>query len=205
MLSVSQGRICRVLGYAFGLAAMTHVVSIVIAGLAPRFLSTVIVCRRGGCALTNSSAGLLSDSMRRAEMMTPEAVMALDRYLALPTVRTQFFVAQLAMDLPMVGLLAAVAIGVHQLGQRRGDDVAQALAWFRGGAILALVAALLIPLGESFRTTLVHRAFEPAARLTLSVEVGQSLLNVLLALVAIAVTWALAVGVKAERDLSEIV
>lgn len=205
MLSIGRGRVCRALGYAFGLAALTHVASIVIAGLAPRFLSTVIVCRRGGCALTSSSAGLLSDSMRRAEMATPQAVTALDRYLALPPIRVQLFAAQLVMDLPMIGLLAAVAIGVHRLGQRRGDDVAHALAWFRRGAILALIAALLIPLAESFRTTLVLRAFEPAARFTLSVEVERSLLNVLLALVAMAVTWALAGGVKAERELSEIV
>lgn len=205
MLSVGRGRVCRALGYAFGLAALTHVASIVIAGLAPRFLSTVIACGRRGCTLTNSSVGLLSDSMRRAEMATPEAVAALDRYLAFPTVRTQFFATQLVINLPMIGLLAAVAIGVHRLGQRRGDDVAHALAWFRRGAIFALIAALLIPVAESFRTTLVLRAFEPAARFTLSVEVERSLFNTLLALVAMAVTWALAGGVKAERELSEIV
>lgn len=205
MLSVGRGRLCRALGYAFGLAAMTHVASLVIAGLAPRFLSTVIACRRGGCALTGSAAGLLPDGMRGAGMATPDAAAVLERYLALPVVRAQFLATQLAIDLPMIGLLVAVAIGVHTLGQRRGDDVAHALAWFRRGAVLALIAALLVPVAESFRALLVHRAFDPAARFTLSVEVETSMLNVLLALVALAVTWALAAGVKAERELAEIV
>ena len=205
MLSVRRARICRILGYAIGLAALMHVASIVIAGFAPRFLSMVILCRRGTCALTGSTAGLLTDSMRGARIITPDAVAALDRYLALPMVRIQFFAIQTAMDLPMIGLLATVAIGVHRLGRRQGDDVAHALAWFRRGAIFALVAAFLTPVAGSFRTTLVGRAFEPAARFALSVEVERFLLNILLALVAVVVTWALANGVKAERDLAEIV
>ncbi|WP_380927355.1 hypothetical protein [Sphingomonas arantia] len=148
---------------------------------------------------------LLSDRLRNTAAAMTNAADLLDLHLGLPTVRLELFFAQLVIDLPVVGLLLSVALGVHALGQRKGHDLARALPWLRRAAVFALVAAPLIPLGESIRTTVLMQAFGPPVRFYLSMEFQRLVLNLLLALVALAVTWALAAGLRAEQDLAEIV
>ena len=59
--------------------------------------------------------------------------------------------------------------------------------------------------GQAVQTQALARAFEANPGFALNVNVGQVALNLMLALVALAVTWALSAGIRAERDLAEIV
>jgi hypothetical protein len=99
----------------------------------------------------------------------------------------------------------SAARALRELGRGLYDDLAKALPWLRRAACFALMSAPLMPLGESIQTTVVMQAFRPATRFFLSMEIERIALHFLLALVALAVTWALAAGVKAERELAEIV
>ena len=204
-LSAAQRQACRLLSYAFAAASLIQFVSIGVALTAPAFIASQIVCTGSGCTFTGAPLSLLPDSLRLTIGKMANAVTTLENHFAAPAVRLKLLVAETMMSLPVMCLLLTVAIAVYALSRGRNDDLARALPWLRRAAVLALISVLLVPLGESMRTTVVMQAFRPATRFHLSMEIERVALHLLLALVALAVTWPLAAGIKAEQDLAEIV
>lgn len=204
-LSVGRRRVCRWLGYAFGVAGGIKLLAIAVAAVAPAFLATHIQCTAGACAVVGAPLSFLPDTMRVAVAGMAGVGTMLDAYLAAPAVRIKLMLAETLISLPIVCMLLAVAIALLELARGRGGALARALPWLRRAAGFALLSVPLVVLGNSIQTTVMMQAFRPGRRFYLSAEVERGALHLLLALVALAVTWALAAGIKAEQDLAEIV
>lgn len=204
-LNAKQGWVCQGIAFALLLAALFRIAMVILAGFAPRLLAVTISCDPGGCSIESMLLPRLPDALRTAEEGMPDAQALLLDHLAEPAVRFEMLIGQLIADLPVIGLLLSVAAGIYILGRTHGRALARSIPWLQRGAIFALVSVLAIPLGQSIKTTLLARGIDESTRFAFSADLGRMAVNLLLALVALAVTWALSAGMRAEQDLSEIV
>jgi hypothetical protein len=200
-----QSAVCKAIGFAFALAALLRSAMIMAAGAAPDLLAVSINCKKLGCTMETTPLDLLPARLQVATTVAPDATAVLAEHMRQAAVRQDLMVGQLVIDLPMIGLLASVAWGIFVLGQSRGSALGRAIPWLRQGAVFALIAVVTTPFGQAVQTKALARAFESNPGYALDVNVEHVALNLMLALVALAVTWALSAGIRAERDLAEIV
>lgn len=204
-LSPWQARVCRFLPAAFVVVAAVQASSIALALVAPELLAIEIRCDKLRCGISGNPLLLLPDNMRGEVEASASATANFRAHLDLAATRLKLMAADTVSSMPMVALLLFVAAALRTLGRRGSDDLARAIPWLRRASIAALVAVPLVPLGESLRTSVLLAAIPPERDFSLFVDVNRLILNLLLAFAAFAVTWALAAGSRAERDIAEIV
>ena len=204
-LDAWQARVCRLLALAFLVVAAVQASSIARALVAPELLAIEIRCDGLRCGISGNPVLLLPDDTRREVAASASATAALGAHLDAPATRLKLMVAGTFGSMPIVALLLFVAAALRTLARRGSDDLARAIPWLRRASIAALVAVPLLPLGESLRRTVLLAAIRPERDFSFYVDVNRFILNLLLAFAAFAVTWALAAGSRAGRDMAEIV
>lgn len=204
-LSPAQARACRFVALVLLIVAVAQALSIGLALVAPRLLATDIHCTGIHCRIAGNPISLLPDATRGAVEASASAAERLERHLYVPRTRLTLMIAEGIASTPIVALLLFAAVAIGKLGQHSRDDLAQAIPWLRRASIAALVAVPLVPFGESVRTTVLLGAVRPGGNFHLDLDVNRFVLNLLLAGVAFAVTWALAAGSRAGQDIAEIV
>jgi len=204
-LTLGQSRACMAIAIAFAAAAAFRLAIICAAALAPQLMAVTIACDRHGCAAQTAPLNLLPDDVRALAETRPDPERVLQDHLGSEGVRQVLLAGQMVIDLPVIGLLLSVAWGIWALGRTEGRALDRSVPWLRRGAWFALIAVMAVPLGQALQTTQLAQAFDPDAAFALRVNLGRWALNLLLALVALAVSWALAAGLRAEQDLAEIV
>lgn len=196
---------CRLLAIAFATAAGVQALSVGLALAAPDLLATEIRCSGYRCGISGNPASLLPDAARREVEASAAAMAEFAAHLVVPATRIKLMAAETAGSMPVAALLLFVAAALGTLGRRGPDDLARAIPWLRRASIAALLAVPLVPLGESLQTTVLLAAVHPHGPFSLVVDLNRFILNLLLAFAAFAVTWALAAGSRAGRDIAEIV
>lgn len=204
-LSAWQARVCRLVAAAFLAVAAIQTSSIGLALVAPELLATKIDCGGLRCDIAGNPVSLLPNDVRREVEASASATARFAGHLDVPATRLKLMATEAVGDMPIVALLLFVAAALRTLGRRGSDDLARAIPWLRRASIAALIAVPFVPLGESLRTTVLLAAIRPDTQFSFCVDLNRFVLNLLLALAAFAVTWALAAGGRAGRDIAEIV
>ncbi len=204
-MSAWQARVCRLLAAAFLVVAAVQASSIGLALVAPELLAIEIRCDGLRCGISGNPVLLLPDDTRGEVEASASATASFAAHLDVPATRLKLMVTDTVASMPIVALLLFVAAALRTLGRRGSDDLARATPWLRRASIAALVAVPLVPLGESLRTTVLLAVIRPDRHFSLYVDVNRFVLNLLLAFTAFAVTWALAAGSRAGRDIAEII
>lgn len=204
-LSGWQARVCRRLAFAFLAVAAVLTAMTGLALVAPDLLATEINCADLRCGVRGNPVSLLPDNARDEVEGSAAAAAKFAAHLDVPATRGKLLAAEAVGGLPIVALLLSVAAALSTMARRGGDDLARAIPWLRRASIAALLAVPLVPLGESLRATVLLAALRPDGGFTLCVDLNRLVLNLLLASAAFAVTWALAAGSRAGRDIAEIV
>ena len=204
-LSAWQARVCRILPIFFLLIAALQASSIGLAVVAPELTAMEIHCDKLRCGISGNPLLLLPSGTREVVKASASAMAGYAAHLDLPATRLMLMATEALSNMPVVGLLMFVAAALQTLGHRGSTDLARAIPWLRRASIAALIAVPLVPIGESLRTTVLLTAIEPERHFALCVDVNRFILNLFLAFAAFAVTWALAAGSRAGRDIAEIV
>jgi hypothetical protein len=204
-LSAWQARVCRLFPAAFLVVAAVQASAIGLALVAPNLLAIEILCDGSGCGISGNPQLLLPDDVRGEVEASASAGARFAAHLDEPATRLKLMATGAVGTLPILALLLFIAAALRTLGRRGSDDLARAIPWLRRASIAALLAVPLVPLGESLRTTVLLAAVVPEPHFSLYIDVNRFVLSLLLAFAAFAVTWALAAGGRAGRDLAEIV
>ena len=204
-LSGRQARICRIAAALFVATALIRAASL----LVPIGLTAIpgleFRCANGACRAAERPDLLLPEGERAAVVASPPAMARLSAYARRPAVRTGLAAIDIAQATPFVLLMSLVAVAMWRLGRRGVDDLARALPWLRWASLAALAAAIVPPIGDSLRAMLLSPATPAGPSWYLAIDLGPFLMGLLLAFAAFIVSWALAAGNRARRDVAEFV
>lgn len=198
-LSDRQARICRLSAWIFAVAALLNLGALLFSAVTQGQLT----CSGQECSFVRSPELLLPEAERAMVAGMPEAQTRLASHVERAPIRLALIGLLLVERLPMICLLVGVAFALRQLGSNTQDPLGSALPWLRRSAAAALVMAVMTPVAVSLTVMVLLLAVGPAW--WFGIDVGSFLTNLMLALAAFAVVWALAAGSRAGRDLEEIV
>lgn len=201
-LPVRQGRVCRIAGSIFLFLAACTLIGVASVAIAP---GAVFNCKDGPCRWRVEPVRLLDDDERAAVTASSGAVARFDAHATRPLVRAGLGGIGLLRSGPFAVLLLGVSLALRRLGARRGDPLADALPWLRIGSLAAIASAVTAPIGESLTESLLSHGTPEGARWVISLDFNAIGTQLLLAVAAYATVWALEAGLKAQRDLAEIV
>lgn len=203
-LTPRQALICRIAAGLFVAVAVIEIGALLFALIAPN------VTMRWHCGAEGCAAAGLPDLALTAEQLKAAGATAgnpagwADR-IGAPSLRLAQAVTTLAAHLPLAALLCCVAASLWRLSARGAADLAGAMPWLSRASACALLYALVPPLAEVARTSLLLSAIAGERMFFAELDVKALLINLLLALLAFTVSWALAAGSRAQSDIAEIV
>ncbi len=203
-LTLRQARICRLAAGLFLAVGIIQAAALLFA------MATPNTSLRWHCGGAGCSAAALPDLMLTAEQLAAagaapwDAAEWIDR-LDRPQIRLAQATLTLAEQLPLVALLFCVAAALWRLSARGGDDLSRAIPWLLRASVCTLLYALVPPLAAIARTSLLLSAIGPEFVFLAELDLKAILTNLLLASVAFTVTWAVASGNRAQRDIAEII
>jgi len=204
-LSFRQARICRIAAALFAAAALVRAVSVATSISLAATPALEVKCGQAGCHAIERPELLLPEKERAAIVARPAAMMRLAAYAHRPAVRAGIAAINVAQAAPFVLLMLCVAAATWRLGARGVDDLTRALPWLRRASLAALAAAIVPPLADSLRTMLVLPGTPGGASWYFAIDLGPFMMELLLAFAAFIVSWALAAGNRARRDMAEFV
>ena len=203
-LTPGQARICRVAAGLFLAMAILQAAALLFAMASPN-AALRWHCGTAGCtAAAFPDLGLTPEQLAEAGA-APEDSAGLVERLHRPGIRLAQACLAFAGGLPLAALLFCVAAALWRLSARGGDDLSRALPWLLRASVCTLVYALVPPLVAMARVSLLLSAIGPQFVFMAELDVKAFLMNLLLASIAFTVTWAIAAGNRAQRDLAEIV
>jgi hypothetical protein len=203
-LSDVQARICRVAAVVFMLFAVARLGgTLFTVGMGERALNQ-FHCGASGCQAGVKPERVLPEDQRARVTGSPAAMAMFVENLRKPGTRLGVAVADLLGAASFVALHACAAMALWRLGRVGEGGLTRALPWLRYAALGAMGVAVLAPLAGVLRSSLLVSAIDSQSTFYLDLDVMALLRNLSLALVAYAVTWAVAAGSRAESDLAEI-
>ena len=200
-LSPRQARLSRMAAWAFVLAAIVQLS----AALVPVFAASAVtraICADDACRAQARPEMMLPEDVRPS---LPTDLARLADYVRRPSIRLALAALALAGALPFTSLMLCVAGALRRLAARTPDSLSAALPWLRRASFAALAVAIVPPFAMSARIMLLLPATPSGPYWYFMIDFGRFLLGLLLALAAFAITWALAAGSRAGRDLAEFV
>lgn len=204
-LSLGQARICRIAAFTFLAAGLIRAAVV----LAPFTIASAhgldVKCMNGSCYVAERPDLLLPEEERAAVTASREATARLAAYTARPEIRAGLTAIDIVESSPFIALMLCVAAAVWRLGARQDDDLDRALPWLRRASIGALGVAVVLPFTQSIRAMMLFPATPSGPSWYFAIDFGPFLVGVLLAFAAFIVTWAIAAGSRARRDVAEFV
>lgn len=185
----------------------------VLAGVASLALTVATMIRPGldircgstGCADRTTLIEHIPAEDRPAVEASPTTRTRFAAHVARPAVRAGLAGVELIDGLPFAALMLTVSVGLRRLAARRGGDLASALPWFRRASIAALAMVVARPLARSLEAMILYPGTPVGPMWYAEVEFVRLGFDLLLALAAMAVAWALEAGSRAERDVAAFV
>ncbi|MDO6413261.1 hypothetical protein Q4F19_02600 [Sphingomonas sp. BIUV-7] len=201
-LSPRRARIVRLAAALFLLVGLVSLVGTAVSMARP---ALSVRCGAAGCTGRTPLIDLAPEDARPALAASRTAQAAFAHHVARPIVRAGLAATQLIRGLPFAALMLAVGLALRRLAARVGDDLAQALPWLRRAALAALVAAIAPPVTDSLSAMILFPGTPSGAMWYLEVDFLRLACDLLLALAAVAVAWAIDAGGRAERDVASFV
>jgi hypothetical protein len=203
-LTLRQARICRIAAGWFLAVAIIQMAALLFALAAP---NTTL---RWQCGAAGCTAAALSDLTLTAEQLaqagaTPDGSGEWMGRLDQPAVRLTEAVLTLIGQLPLAALLLCVAAALWRLSKRGRDDLSRALPWLSRASVFTLLYALVPPMMDVARTSMLLSTIGGRFVFFAELDLKAIVIHLLLASVAFTVTWAIASGNRAQRDIAEIV
>jgi hypothetical protein len=203
-LSINQRRVCRLAAGLFLLVALTQIIAVAISWSVPGAQYNMR-CSGGGCVTTSTPEVALPDDLRVQMQASSESVQQFERHVRQPHIWAGLGLVNLVQGAPMMALLILVAVAMRRLGQDRSDAMAAALPWIKRASIAALALALVPTLAEAARVMILIPGTPHGPGIYFGLDGGALLINLLIALAAFIVAWALEAGTRAARDMGEFV
>jgi hypothetical protein len=203
-LTHRQARICRIAAGLFLAIAILQAAALLFALAAP---NTTLRWQCGNAGCTTAAfpeLGLTAEQLADAGAAPGNSADLVER-LDRPAIRASLAALSAAGQLPLAALLFCIAIALWRLSARSGRDLSLALPWLMRASVCTLLYALIPPLVAIVRESLLLSAIGPQFMFMAQLDVKALLMNLLLASAAFTVTWAIAAGNRAERDIAEIV
>jgi hypothetical protein len=191
-LSINQRRVCRLAAGLFLLVALTQIIAVAISWSVPGAQYNMR-CSGGGCVTTSTPEVALPDDLRVQMQASSESVQQFERHVRQPHIWAG------------LGLVNLVAVAMRRLGQDRSDAMAAALPWIKRASIAALALALVPTLAEAARVMILIPGTPHGPGIYFGLDGGALLINLLIALAAFIVAWALEAGTRAARGMGEFV
>ncbi len=201
-LPLRKARICRLAGAVFLLCAICTALGIATIAIWP---GPSMQCGAAGCVWTSRPSIMLDDDEMAKVQASPVAERIFDAHVARPIVRLGIAGITAIESVPFAILLLGVGVGLRRLGGRADDPLARALPWLRRASQAALVWAVARPLSESLMESLLSIGTPSGAHWYINVDLLDIGTAVMLGSAAYATVWALEAGLRAQRDLAEIV
>jgi|GEM_PF-2015311 len=203
-LPAAKARICRVAGVIFLLVGALWGAATMAQALTPGWSLSCDADQ--GCREGADPVVLLPTGREQASVSaSPAARTRLAAYAARPGVRMGLAVLAVIDEGFLIFLFVAIGLTLRRLGSRRGAALAQALPWFKRGALSAVLWAIAQPVTDSLRGMLLFPATPSGASWYFTFDLTVAGPALLLASAAYATAWALEAGVRAERDLADFV
>ena len=203
-LSRWQARVCRIAAALFIVVALAQAAALLFSIVAPN-TTMRSHCDAAGCATTSLRDPAFPEQVQTRIASIPGGAARLMAELDRPALRLGLAAVDLIDQLPLILLLACVAVAMWRLSARGDDDLSRAIPWLGWASMAALFDALGSPLAQSGRTSMLLSAIGPDRMFYIELELRALLMNLLLAFAAFVVTWALASGNRARRDIAAIV
>ncbi|MES2338727.1 MAG: hypothetical protein V4537_11565 [Pseudomonadota bacterium] len=194
--------VCRIAGAIFLVLAMCTALSALSVAFAP---GPKFDCAAGPCRWTIRPARLLDDDERAAVVASAATERRFDAYVGQPIVRVGLAGAMAIRSGPFAILLLGIGMALRRLGARAGDPLGDALPWLRVASLGALAQAFAGPIGASLMASLLSRGTPDGPHWILMLDFNAICIALMLGVAAYATVWALEAGIKAQRDLAEIV
>ena len=162
------------------------------------------VCNTAGdCGFVDGSRAFLDAEELQAMLASPAAAERFADYVKQWPIEIGVAVLSVLSTLPFALLMFAVAMELRAFGTARG--IASGIRWMRLAAWAAIVAALAPPLIGLLRSILLLPGTPHGPGYRIEFDGGPLMLHLLLAFATFAIVWALDAGLRAQRDLAEIV
>ena len=164
-----------------------------------------IHCDAHGCTGRTHLIDLAPEDTRAALSDSRTAQAAFKRHVARPLVRAGLAAVELTRGLPFVALMLGTGMALRELAARKENDLARALPWLRRASVAAILMAVAGPVAASARAMIVYPGTPTGPMWYIEVDFLRLAFDLLLALAAFAVVWALDAGSQAEQDMATIV
>jgi hypothetical protein len=201
-LSPRRARIVRLAAGLFLLMGLVGTVAMFGAMIQP---GMAFHCDAQGCSSEAQIIELAPEDARAALSASPAAEEGFERHVAWPLVRAGLAAVELIRGLPFVALMLGVGLALRELSTRRANALARALPWLRRASLAAILMALAGPVAASAQAMILYPGTPAGPMWSIEADVRSFALELLLALAAFAVAWALDAGSRAERDMAAIV
>ena len=162
------------------------------------------VCNTAGdCGFVDGSRAFLDAEELQAMSASPAAAERFADYVKQWPIEIGGAVLSVLSTLPFALLMFAVAMALRAFGTARG--IASGIRWMRLAGWAAIGAALASPLIGLLWSVLLLPGTPHGPGFRIEIDSGPLMLHLLLAFASFAVVWALDAGLRAQRDLAEIV
>lgn len=155
------------------------------------------------CGFVDGSQAFLDAEEWQAMSRSPAAANRFADYVARWPIKIGGAVLSILSTFPFALLMFAVAMALRAFGTARG--IASGIRWMRLAAWAAIGAALASPLIGLLWSVLLLPGTPHGPGFRIEIDSGPLMLHLLLAFASFAVVWALDAGLRAQRDLAEIV
>ena len=203
-LSPIQGRVCRIAAVVFVIFALFRVGGVLTGVVFADHALNQFHCGKQGCTGAVRPELVLPVDEQPRVTRSPAAMARFVDNLHRPGTRLGVAAADMLGAASFIALHVCAAMALWILGRQRSGGLTAALPWLRYAALAAVGVAVLAPAAGVLRSSLLVSAIDSQRTFYLDLDFMALLRNLSLALVAYAVTWAVATGSRAESDLAEI-
>jgi hypothetical protein len=162
-------------------------------------------CDAHGCIARTRLIELAPEDTRAELSGSGTAQAAFERHLARPLVRAGLAAVELTRSLPFAALMLGIGMALRELATRKENDLARALPWLRRASLAAILMAVAEPVAASAQAMIAYPGTPTGPMWYVEVNFRDLAFDLLLALAAFAVVWALDAGSQAEQDMATIV
>jgi hypothetical protein len=172
---------------------------------APAYMGWSLEYDGGQATVAPDPFVLLSAATRTAVERDPGANAAFRERLNDWPVRLRLFLIELAGRLPELALMYFIGIGLWRTSRPGTCSPLRGVPWLMRAAAAGAALAILGPVIEAARTSLLLQGVVPGVGFELYVDFDTLLRSLLFAAAAWSAAWTISSGLRARADLAEIV
>jgi hypothetical protein len=198
-------RAMQVLALIFLALAVHRTATLALPLTAPAYMGWSLEYDGGNVAVSPDPFVLLSADTRTAVEKDPAANSAFRQRLDDRAVQLRLFLIELAGRLPELALMYFAGVGLWRMSRPGTRSALAGVPWLMRAAAAGAALAIVTPVIEAVRTSLLLQEVVPDAGFELYVDVDTVLRSLLFALAAWSAAWTISSGLRARADLAEIV